>query len=259
MQIIVDKRLYKRQGNTELKITGLTKITGNLEVTGGIIQTVQSSVIADPGDGNTITPIVDAPQCICQIVTAGAETRLLGAPDHIGQILIIEFLTDGGNFTIANADGYNDDATLSNLATFDDAGDCLILVAVDTAGIADWRTVGKKGIVATAPNAIITDPGDGNAITAVAGAPRNICTITTAGAETRILATPDHIGQILTVEFGTDGGDFTIANAAGFNDDTTSSDLATFDDAGDCLVLVAVDTATLADWRAAGKKGVTLA
>jgi hypothetical protein len=88
---------------------------------------------------------------------------------------------------------------------------------------------------------------------------KNVCTITTATGETRVLGVPEFIGQELAIEFGTDGGDFTVANASGFNDDTTASDLATFDDAGDCLVLIATDTAAGTDWRMLAKKGVTLA
>lgn len=149
MYIVPEKRLIKYDANPDvLNISkAVTVESGNLTLTtGSLVQTVPNAVIADPGNGGTITPASGAVKNICTITTAGAETRVLGTPQFIGQELAIEFGTDGGNFTIDNTAGFNDDGTASNLATFDDAGDCLMLIAVDTTDGDDWRLVAKKGV-----------------------------------------------------------------------------------------------------------------
>lgn len=107
--------------------------------------------------------------------------------------------------------------------------------------------------------ATITDPGDSGTITPVADSPVNYCAVTTAGAgETRVLGTPDHIGQTLIVHHAVDGGDFTITLAAGHKGGGASDDVATFAEVNDLEILMACGTAA-ADWRWVTDKGVAFA
>ena len=122
------------------------RFENNGETTKGYITVeTQYATITDPGDAGTITPVADVPVCFCSIVTAGAETRVLGAPDHIGQRVIINFGTDGGNFTMTNTAGWLDGGTSDDVATFDDAGDSMIVEAHGTAAT-DWRVTSEKGV-----------------------------------------------------------------------------------------------------------------
>ena len=101
----------------------------------------------------------------------------------------------------------------------------------------------------------VTDPGNAGTITPPAGALIFKCSITTAGVETRVLGAPDFAGQRAIVVFGTDGGNFTMTNTAGWLDGATSDDVATFDDAGDSMICEAHGTAAT-DWRVTSDKGV---
>jgi hypothetical protein len=132
---------------TKLDVKGgaLNVTAGNLTVTGTVVQTIPYAAVTDPGDGNTITPPANR-NFKCAVTTAGAETRVLGTPDHIGQIGIIEFATDGGDFTMTNAAGWKGGAASDDVATFADAGDNMTVIAVDTAGVTDWRHIADKGV-----------------------------------------------------------------------------------------------------------------
>ena len=114
-------------------------VTGRDGTNGGV------SVVTDPGDAGTITPPAGALVFRCSITTAGAETRVLGAPDFIGQRAIITFGTDGGNFTMTNTAGWLDGGAADDVATFDDAGDSMIAEAHGTAAT-DWRVTSEKGV-----------------------------------------------------------------------------------------------------------------
>lgn len=120
-------------------------ITGAVAVT-GTIATSALATVADPGDGQTITPPANGADFSCTITTGGAETRVLGTPARLGQRAVIVFGTDGGNFTMDNASGWLDGGTADNLATFDDAGDAMIAEAVGTGAVTDWRVTAEKGV-----------------------------------------------------------------------------------------------------------------
>lgn len=106
--------------------------------------------------------------------------------------------------------------------------------------------------------ATVADPGNGNTIVPPVGQDFQ-CSIVTVAGETRVLGTPDHIGQRAYIIFLTDGGDFTMTNASGWKDGGASDDLATFDDAGDVMECVALATGAVTDWRVSNDKGVAFA
>lgn len=133
--------MIKRRGDKtilDIKASGQVRVENISYVT-------RLATVADPGDGNTIVPPVGK-DFQCSIVTAGAETRILGTPDHIGQRAYIIFLTDGGNFTMTNASGWKDGGASDDLATFDDAGDVMECVALATGAVTDWRVSNDKGV-----------------------------------------------------------------------------------------------------------------
>ena len=98
------------------------------------------NTIADPGDAGAI-PVTDTGHC--DIVTAGAETRTIAAPDKLGSEMLISLKTDGGNCTITVATLINQ--TGNNTITMDDEGDSILLVAIAAGANKRWRVVYNDG------------------------------------------------------------------------------------------------------------------
>ena len=144
---IARQRFDPRGGGSKLDIVrGPVNVTGgNLTVTGQIAASALATV-TDPGDAGTITPPTTGADFTCTITTAGAETRVMGTPNRVGQKAYILFGTDGGNFTMTNASGWQDGGAGEDVATFDDAGDAIALEALGTGAATDWRLTSKKGV-----------------------------------------------------------------------------------------------------------------
>lgn len=102
-------------------------------------------------------------------------------------------------------------------------------------------------------NALIADPGDGNAIPVVRS---GLCTMTSAGAETRTLAIPSVIGSKLVLSFDVDGGDIVLTVASAANQ--TGNNTLTFADAGDYIILHCIQVAGVLAWRIGTNDGVAL-
>lgn len=100
-------------------------------------------VIPDPGNGGTIT--VDRDLAICEMVSTGAETRTLAAPTKSGIQFVLRMLTDGGDIVVTTPNGFLDNV-LRTKATFDDAGDILNLISVETSttGTYRWQIVTRN-------------------------------------------------------------------------------------------------------------------
>jgi predicted RecA/RadA family phage recombinase len=96
--------------------------------------------IADPGDAGAI-PVTASGRV--PLVTGGAETRTLAAPSFAGQMLQLEFKTDAGNCVITCATGVNQ--TGNNTITGADAGDHLLLSAIEVGANLRWRVVANDG------------------------------------------------------------------------------------------------------------------
>jgi hypothetical protein len=99
----------------------------------------------------------------------------------------------------------------------------------------------------------ITDPGDAGAIAVTR---TGTCPLVTAGAETRTLADPTFVGQVINLCFKTDGGDAVVTSANGVNQ--TGNNTLTFADAGDVISLVAIEVGANYRWRVAHNDGVGL-
>jgi hypothetical protein len=83
--------------------------------------------MADPGNAGTIRVSQDLQ--ICEMVSAGAETRALAAPTKPGIRFVLRLMTDGGDIVVTAANGYN--SLAETVATFADASDLLSLVSVE--------------------------------------------------------------------------------------------------------------------------------
>ena len=80
--------------------------------------------------------------------------------------------------------------------------------------------------------------------------------IVTGGAETRTLAAPTYLGQLLLVSLKTDGGDCVIAVATTVNQ--TGNSRITLDDAGDAILLAAKANGANIRWSVVSNDGCTL-
>lgn len=99
-----------------------------------------SNLITDPGNTAAI-PVTNSGHV--QIVTAGAETRTLAAPTFVGQQLLICMKTDGGDCVIAVATTVN--STGNNRITLNDAGDNILLHAIQNGSNIRWRVTVNDG------------------------------------------------------------------------------------------------------------------
>jgi predicted RecA/RadA family phage recombinase len=102
--------------------------------------------ITDPGDGEAI-PVTTSGVCAMTSTEAGGETRTLAIPSFIGQQLILTLDVDGGDVVVTAAstvDGSNDELT------FDAAGETLVLVGTQIAGVLAWRILENIGSVGLA-------------------------------------------------------------------------------------------------------------
>ena len=128
----------------------------------------------------------------------------------------------------------------------------------DSAGYFTGTTVegalAELGLVR--PDVLLTDPGDGGAIAVT----RSGCVpIVTAGAgQTRTLAVPTFIGQMLTLFMKTDGGgDAVVTVAAAIN--VAGNTHITLNDVNDSIQLVGVSNGVSLVWRVSQNDGCTLA
>lgn len=96
--------------------------------------------ITDPGNGGAIPVTSDG---VCNITSAGAETRTLAVPTFVGQRLTICMDVDGGDAVITVASAFNQAGNTT--ITLNDAGDAVHLVGAHIAGARRWRLISNDG------------------------------------------------------------------------------------------------------------------
>lgn len=96
--------------------------------------------IADPGDAGAI-PVTKSGSVA--ITTAAAETRTIAIPGRAGITLVLSLDVDGGDCVITAAAAINQ--TGNNTITLGDAGDTIVLTAVQKAGALVWRVLVNDG------------------------------------------------------------------------------------------------------------------
>jgi predicted RecA/RadA family phage recombinase len=116
--------------------------SGPLAVT-NTVHNALTAAITDPGDAGAI-PVTDSGTCPLVTTEVGGETRTLAAPTYAGQLLALAMKTDGGDCVVACATGLNQ--TGNNRATFNDAGDVLVLVGIEVGSNKRWRVVSNDGV-----------------------------------------------------------------------------------------------------------------
>ncbi len=100
---------------------------------------------------------------------------------------------------------------------------------------------------------IIADPGASGAISVVQS---GSVSIVSAAAETRTVADPTFVGQVLSIGFKTDGGKVTLTSASPVNQ--TGNNTLAFADVGDHLMLIASADGADIEWRILANDGITL-
>jgi hypothetical protein len=147
-----------------------------------------------------------------------------------------QVIASGGTFTAESG------STVNLAGTFQIGG-----VTV-TSTAAQLNTAATGGLTTA-----IADPGDAAAIPVTSS---GYVPLVSAGAETRTLAAPTFIGQVLNAYFKTDGGDCVVTCATAVNQ--TGNNTLTFADAGDQIVLMAVESGANLRWRVQSNDGVAL-
>lgn len=99
-------------------------------------------LVPDPGSNGTIACPQVTP-AMCNIVTAGVESRTLASPTVQGQILTLFMKTDGGDCTITVV-GYTVSSAFTTI-TMNDLGDIIVLMGVLISGVMTWRLVSNSG------------------------------------------------------------------------------------------------------------------
>ncbi len=145
-------------------------------------------------------------------------------------------------------------------ATTVSGGNTFMGFAVGQAGATDETVrldlVGVASVTNTIHNAltaVIADPGSAGAIPVDDSGHVDIVTV---AAETRTLAAPASVGELLLISMKTDGGDCVITCATGLNQ--TGNNTITMNDAGDSILLVGIAVGTNKRWRVVANDGCTL-
>jgi len=145
-------------------------------------------------------------------------------------------------------------------ATTTAGGNTFIGFAQAAAGATDetvrvlWS--GPVALTNTVHNALtadLTDPGNAGAIPVTDSGK---CDLVSAGTETRTLAAPTHVGQLLLLSFKTKVGNITVTCATGVNQ--TGNNTILFDTAADSILLVGVASGSNIRWRVVYNDGCTL-
>lgn len=188
-----------------------------------------------------------------EVVYADAGEPSIGmtaAPAKDGEILTVEVETV---FVVAS-EAFSVGASLygaadGKVADTENGDQQLIAIEAATASGDVVEAIKTPGYL----NPAMADPGDEGALpVSTSGS----VAITTAGAETRTLAIPGKAGTTLVLSLDVDGGNCVVTAAAAINQ--TGNDTITMADAGDTIVLTAVQVASALVWRVVVNDGCTL-
>ena len=232
-------------------------------------QTYQARFV-QAGDSIDYTPV--SAVAAGQVVVIGAHVGIARTPIAAG---ILGSLAVRGLFDVVKANGA---ITLGSALYWDEDGNpqggtagtgCLTttsagntfagfaaLAAAETDEVVRLNLIGVAAVTNTIHNDltnVIADPGNAGAIPVTASGHVDLVT---AGAETRTLAAPTDVGQVLCLEMKTDGGNLTLTCATGLNQ--AGNNTAVFNDAGDALVVVGVAVGGNKRWRVMANDGVAL-
>lgn len=98
--------------------------------------------LTDPGNAGVIS-LDNKGLMSCGIVTAGAETRTLRAPDRVGQRCLLFMDVDAGDATVTVKDS---GASTTFTHVFNDAGDFVEYIAIEVGTTLKWAVVAYGGL-----------------------------------------------------------------------------------------------------------------
>jgi hypothetical protein len=96
--------------------------------------------ITDPGNAGAIAVTADG---VCNLTSAGAETRTLAIPTFVGQRILLCLDTDGGDCVVTVASSFNQAG--NTIITLNDAGDSVELVGRTVGGTRKWQLAFNDG------------------------------------------------------------------------------------------------------------------
>jgi len=226
------------------------------------------------GEGKAIdyTPTVTA-VVAGQVVVIGAHLGIAPVAIPLNKLGALDI---GGLHDVVKVNGVmNDGAALywdavgnpqggvagTGAATTVSAGNTFLGFAVGAALAADEfvriDVVGVAAVTNTIQQPltnVIADPGNGGAIPVTDSGHVDIVT---TGAQTRTLAAPTVIGQLLEISMKTDGGDCVITCATTINQ--AGNTTITLNDAGDAVLLMAKANGANIRWSVVSNDGAALA
>jgi predicted RecA/RadA family phage recombinase len=208
-----------------------------------------------------------------QVVVIGAHIGIapvlikdgkLGALDIGGifDIVKVNGVTNDGAALYWDADGNPQGGTAgTGAATATSAGNTFLGFGIGATLAADETVridvVGVAAVTNTIQQPltnVITDPGNAGAIPVTDSGSVDIVT---TGAQTRTLAAPTYVGQLLEISMKTDGGDCVITCATTINQ--TGNTTITLNDAGDAVLLVGKANGANKRWSVVSNDGAALA
>ena len=112
--------------------------------------------------------------------------------------------------------------------------------------------------LASEPEAVIVDPGNGGTIPI--DRTLGVCNLVSDGSQTRVIASPEHSGIILTLAGKTVGGTITISTAGSetVRDGANNHNTIAIDGAGDVVMLISVENGSDYMWAKIVNNGATI-
>ena len=218
--------------------------TNATSITVGKMPIIPTATVAAAGanQGNA-TAITALGFCL---VSAADNAKGVVLPTAVaGQIVIVKNNVVNKTLLVypASSDAIN--ALSANGAFTMPGGDCQQFTAYDST---TWYTT------PLIPPAVLADPGDGGAIPVGSS---GCCAVTTTGVDdTRTIADPTHLGQLLTITLDVDAGNLVATAATAVNQ--TGNNTLTAADAGDMIMLQGVTVGAALVWRVVCNDGYTL-
>lgn len=131
-------------GSTALDFSGSTGAfktsTGTNTLGGKVAFGASTQSITDPGNAGAISVATDG---VCNLTSAGVETRTLAIPTFVGQDLTLCFDTRVGNIAVTVASAF--DTSAHTTITLTAAGQYVVLKGCTIAGVRAWRLVTNGG------------------------------------------------------------------------------------------------------------------
>jgi len=121
-------------------LSGATTVSGALTASGAVNLT--GLAITDPGNVTKAIPVTK--EGVCAMTSAGAETRTLAIPAHIGQSMVLVCDTYVGDIVVTVAAAVN--VANNNTLTFGVVSDACELVGVSVGGALVWQIGWNDGV-----------------------------------------------------------------------------------------------------------------